>query len=154
MTGDRRMMPALFLLFFWRNGQAKYRELTFTSYVDAAGAFGVWQVQCFAGFATIDLRIGSPGLFDAAALLLDSVGGVEPTLQMTAAELAFLVLLVAGALARLLDFDFMVRKLLQSVRDCGFNGCQRDVPLCHMEWRALENGLCEFILLDGRRGDR
>src|ERR1700751_4781717 len=129
------MMPALFLLFFWRNGQAKYRELTFTSYVDAAGAFGVWQVQCFAGFATIDLRIGSPGLFDAAALLLDSVGGVEPTLQMTAAELAF-----------------MVRKLLQSVRDCGFTGCQRDVPLCHMEWRALENGLSEFILLDGRRG--
>jgi hypothetical protein len=93
------------LLFFWRNGQPKYRKLTFTSYVGAARALRIGQVERPANFAAIDLRIATPGFFDAAAFLLDSI----------------------GALAGLLDFDFMVGKLLQGVRNRGFTGCQREV---------------------------
>src|ERR1700758_5458008 len=125
-TGDYQL-----LLFFWRNGQPKYRKLTFTSYVGAARALRIGQVERPANFAAIDLRIATPRFFDAAALLLERIGGVKPALQMATAKLAFLVFFVAGALARLLDFDFMVRKLLQSMRDCGFTSCQREVPLFH-----------------------
>src|ERR1700758_751293 len=121
-TGDYQL-----LLFFWRNGQPKYRKLTFTSYVGAARALRIGQVERPANFAAIDLRIATPGFFDAAAFLLERIGGVEPALQMAAAELAFLVFFVAGALARLLDFDFMVGKLLQGVRNRAFTGCQREV---------------------------
>jgi hypothetical protein len=43
---------------------------------------------------------------------------------VTAAEFSLVVLFVAGALAGLLDLDFVVGELLNSVRDRGFASCQ------------------------------
>jgi hypothetical protein len=141
-TGDYQL-----LLFFRRNGQPKYRKLTFTSYVGAARALRIGQVQRPANFAAINLRIATPRFFDAAAFLLERIGGVKPALQMATAKLAFLVFFVAGALARLLDFDFMVGKLLQSVRDYGFTSCQRDV-LSFERSGVREFGPSQVILLE------
>jgi hypothetical protein len=59
----------------------------------------------------VDLGIFSPGLFGVAAGLLLHVFRVEPALEMAAAELALGVLLVTGALSRLLDLDLVPGKL-------------------------------------------
>src|SRR5205085_3728769 len=59
----------------------------------------------------IDFPIGAPGLFRVATFPFENVCGVEPALQMSAAEFAFFVFFVAGALAGLLDFYFVARKL-------------------------------------------
>src|ERR1700758_1390148 len=142
-TGDYQL-----LLFFWRNGQPKYRKLTFTSYVGAARALRIGQVERPANFAAIDLRIATPGFLDAAAFLLERIGGVKPALQMATAKLAFLVFFVAGALARLLDFDFMVGKLLQGVRNRGFTGCQREV-LSFTQCGGLEFGPRGYFTVNG-----
>ena len=53
--------------------------------------------------AAVDFGVFAPGFLCVATGLLNHVRSVEPTLQMSAAELAFLVLLVAGALSRFLD---------------------------------------------------
>src|SRR5579862_1039351 len=65
--------------------------------------------------ATIDFRVRSPGLFGVAAGALDDVRAIKPAFQMSAARLAFIVLLITGALARLFNFDFMMRKLRRSL---------------------------------------
>lgn len=68
----------------------------------------------------INLGIAAPGFFYIAALLLQDVSGVKPALEVPAAELSLGVLLVAGALSRLLEFDLVMRKLRSSERrSCG-----------------------------------
>src|SRR5580658_420262 len=81
-------------------------------------------------FAAVDLGVRSPGFFGVAAGLLDDVGRVEPAFQMAAAELAFFVFLVTGALPGLFDFDFMMRKLSWSLRarSCDFASSQSAYP--------------------------
>src|ERR1700730_1304049 len=76
----------------------------------------IWQVERLTVLATIDFGVGSPGLFRIAASLFENVRGIEPALQMPAAEFALLIVLVAGALPRLLDFDLMVGKLRNILR--------------------------------------
>ena len=66
-------------------------------------------------FAAVDLGVRSPCFFCVAALSLDGIGRIEPALQVTAAELALIVLLVAGALPNFLDLDSMMRKLRWSL---------------------------------------
>jgi hypothetical protein len=66
--------------------------------------------------AAVDFGVLAPGLFRVATGLLDHVRSVEPALQMSATELAFLVLLVAGTLSRFLDLDLVMRKLGRSLR--------------------------------------
>src|SRR6266516_6421756 len=79
---------------------------------------------------TIDFRVRPVGLLDVAALSLDHVSLVRPKLQVPAAELAFLVFLVAGALPSLLDLDLVVGKLWNIVRAGSdhFTSCQRTYP--------------------------
>ena len=80
--------------------------------------------------ATVDFGVLAPGFFRVATGLLNHIRSVEPALQMSAAELAFLVLLVAGALSRLLNLDLVMRKLRRSlpVRSGHFARRQRTYP--------------------------
>jgi len=77
-------------------------------------------------FAAIDFGIAAPGLLHIAASLLQQIGGVEPALEMAATELAFLILLVAGALSWFLDFDFVIGELRGS-RCARSYGCGQKV---------------------------
>ncbi len=90
---------------FSRNRQPEHRRLSGAGNVDATRFLGTGQVERLAMLTAIDLGIFSPGLFGIAAGLLLHVFRVEPALEMTAAELALGVLLIAGALPRLLDLD-------------------------------------------------
>src|ERR1039457_3354186 len=105
-----------FLFFLRRNRQPKNRKLALSRYVHPTRIFGTRQVERLAKFAAIHFGVRSPRFLHAAALLLKHIGGVEPAFQMSAAELAFFVFLVAGALARFLDLDFVIRKLRNRVR--------------------------------------
>ncbi len=67
--------------------------------------------------AAIHFGIRAPGLFGIAASLFDDIRGVKPSLEMAAAEFSLGVFFIAGALPRLLEFHFVVRKLRGS--DCG-----------------------------------
>ena len=66
--------------------------------------------------AAVDFGILAPGFFRVATGLLNHIRSVEPALQMSAAELAFLIPLVAGTLSRLLNLDLVMRKLRRSLR--------------------------------------
>jgi hypothetical protein len=77
-------------------------------------------------FTAIDFGIASPSLLHIAASLLQDISSVEPVLEMAATELAFFVLLVAGALSWLLDFDFVIGKLRGS-RCARSYGCGQKV---------------------------
>jgi len=81
-------------------------------------------------FAAIDFGIASPSLLHITASLLQHIGGIEPALEMPATELAFLVLLVAGPLSRLLDFDLVVGELRGSLCARGYGSAsgQRIYP--------------------------
>src|SRR5712671_5992707 len=103
------MFPSQLLPFL--RDKPKYRKLPGTGDVHAALVFGAGQIECLTEFATINFPVGPPCLLNAAALLLEHVGGVEPALQVSAAEFALVVCFVAGALTRLLDLDLMVGKL-------------------------------------------
>src|SRR5580700_5297712 len=64
--------------------------------------------------AAIHFGIWPPSLLHIAAGLLHHVAGVGPALEMSAAKLALGVFLIAGTLPRLLDFHFVMWKLLRS----------------------------------------
>src|SRR5579862_202492 len=80
------------------------------------GVDGIRQIQSLAMLAAVNFRVASPGFFRVAASFFNHVFRIEPAFQMAAAEFALLVFLIAGALTRLLDFDFMMRKLRRSLR--------------------------------------
>src|SRR5271156_4867947 len=88
-------------------------------------------------FAAIDFGVLAPGFFNVAAGLLGGVGGVEPSLQVAAAEFSFFVFFVAGALSGLLDLHLVVRKLRNILcADSGhFAGRQETYP----SFEAVEN---------------
>src|ERR1700720_3505165 len=102
----------LFLL--RRDRQSEHRKLPLTGDVQTAGRFRIGQIQRLAMLAAINFRIRAPSLRYIAACLFHNVGHVIPAFEMSAAEFAFGIRLIAGALARFLDFDFVMGKLLQS----------------------------------------
>ena len=99
--------------------QSKHRDLPLPGNIHPAQIFRVGQVQSLAIFAAIDLGILTPGLLYVATSLLDNVCHVVPALEMAAAELAFVILLIAGALADFLNLYFMMRELLGSLYHFG-----------------------------------
>src|SRR5438034_2156873 len=118
----------LFLL--GRDRQPKHRELPFSGHVQSARRLRVREIQRLAMLAAVHFRILSPSLRHIAARLFDGVGHVIPAFEMSAAEFAFGIQLIAGALSRFLDFDFVMRKLLQSDvgGPAGFSCGQRSYP--------------------------
>ena len=80
--------------------------------------------------AAVDLGVFAPSFLCVATGLFDHIRGVEPALQMSAAELPFFVLLVAGTLSRLLNLDLVMRKLRRSLcaRSGHFARRQRTYP--------------------------
>src|SRR5215467_1054375 len=99
------------LLFLRRNGQAEHGKLPGSGDVHPTRILWIGQVQRMAEFAAIDFPVWAPGFLDVPALPLEHIGGVEPALQVPAAELALFVFFIAGTLARLLDLDFVVGEL-------------------------------------------
>ena len=66
--------------------------------------------------AAVDFGVLAPRFLGVATGLFDHVRSIEPALQVSAAELAFLVLLVAGPLSRFLNLDLVLWKLRRSSR--------------------------------------
>jgi hypothetical protein len=129
-------------LLLGRDCQAEYRGLSLASHIQPANSVRVGQVERLAVLAAIDFRIRSPGLFGITASLLEHIRGVEPALQMSAAELALGVSLVTGALPWLLDFYFVMWELRWS--GCGFaRGQEKSSSL-----RQSAAGFTSFILLE------
>jgi len=114
-----------------RQRQPEHRNLSLSG--DVHHCFGgIRQIERLAVLAAIDFGIAAPGFFRVAAGLFQHIGGVEPALQMAAARFAFFVFFVAGALPRLLDFDFMMRELRHGCRSCtaNFAGRQSGILRC------------------------
>src|SRR5216683_7269091 len=103
------------LFFFRRQSQAEHGNPAFPGNIDFR-VFRTGQIQRLAMLAAVDFGILAPRFLSVATGLLDHIRSVEPALQMSAAELAFLVLLVAGTLSRLLNLDLVMRKLRRSLR--------------------------------------
>jgi len=77
---------------------------------------------------TIDFGIRTVGLRDVAAAVLDSIGPIEPALQVAAAKFPFLVWLIAGTLQALLDFDLVMKQLGDGLRlGIAAHGCDRNL---------------------------
>lgn len=115
----------LLLSLRWHS-QPENRNLSRPSHIQPARVLGIRQIKCLAMFAAIDLSISSPSLLHVAASLFQHIGRIEPVLEMPAAELAFLVLLIASPLSRLLDFHLVVSELRRSLRARGY-GCSQKV---------------------------
>jgi hypothetical protein len=114
---------------FPRQSQSEHRSLSRPSHIQATGLGRIGQVERLAMLATIYFSVRSPGLFYIAASLLHDVTSVGPALQMPAAELAFGVFLIAGALSLLFDFHFVMGELLRTRRGGSGLCCgQRSYP--------------------------
>jgi len=137
------------LLLFRRQGQPEHRNHSLPGNIHL-GFRWIRQIKRLAVFAAVDFRIPSPGFFGVAAGLLDHVSPVGPALQMAAAELAFLVLLVAGALPVLFDLDLVMGKLRRSLRARSghFASRQRTYPRSRGA-RAAGFGPTNVIVLEG-----
>ena len=109
-------------LLLWRHRQPENRNLARSSNIKTTRLLGIRQIKCLAMFATIDFGIAAPSFFDIPAGLLQDIGSVEPAFEMTAAKLAFFVLLVASPLSRFLNFDFVLGKLRRSLHARAY-GC-------------------------------
>src|SRR6266550_781325 len=118
----------LFLLGRYR--EAEHRELPLARDVQTDWRFRVRKVQRLAMLAAVHFSILSPSLRHVAARLFDRVGHVIPAFEMSAAEFAFGIELIAGALSRFLDSDFVMGKLLESDvgGPAGFGCGQRSCP--------------------------
>jgi hypothetical protein len=117
-------------LLFRRNCQPKNRNLPRPRHIQTTRFFRIRQIKCLAMFAAIDFGIASPSLLHIPASLLQHIGRIEPAFEMPAAELAFLILLVASPLSRLLDFDLVLGELRRSLcpRDYDSASGQRIYP--------------------------
>jgi len=114
------------LLSLRRHRQPENRNLPRPGHIQTTRLLRIWQIKRLAMLAAINFRIAPPSLLYIAASLLEHIGGIEPALEMPAAKLALLVLLVASPLSRLLDFDLVVRELRRSQRARGY-GCRQKV---------------------------
>src|ERR1700681_4928939 len=108
-----------FLFILRRNNKTENRILSGARDVHSTRVFGVGQVERLTKFAAIHFGVRSPGFLHVTAFLFEHVGGVEPAFQVSSAELALFVFLVAGTLSRFLDLDFVVGKLRNRARDGG-----------------------------------
>src|ERR1700730_68394 len=116
---NTRDLASLRFLFFLRgNNKTENRILSGARDVHPARILGTRQVERLTEFAAINFGVGSPGFLHITAFLFEDVGGVEPAFQVSAAELALLVFLVAGTLARLLHLNCVLGKLRNRARDC------------------------------------
>jgi len=113
-------------LLFRRHRQPKNRNLPRPRHIQSTRLFRIRQIKCLAMFAAIDFGIASPSLLHIPASLLEHIGCVEPAFEMPAAELAFLILLVASPLPRLLDFDLVLGELRRSLCPRGY-ACRQKV---------------------------
>ena len=86
----------------------------------------------------IDFSITTPSFLRIAASLLQDVGRVEPTLEVSAAELAFLVLLIASPLSRLLDFHLVIGELRRSLRARRYGRSQKVHPRSSGSGRGVQ----------------
>src|ERR1041384_2832342 len=99
------------LRFLRRQREAKIGDLSAAGDIDSARVIGVRQVERLAVLTAIDLSIFAPSLLDVATRLLDHIRRIEPALQMAAAQLSLLVLLIAGTLQGLLQLHLVLGKL-------------------------------------------
>lgn len=113
-------------LLLWRHRQPENRNLARSSNIKATRLLGIRQIERLTMLAAIDFRIAAPSLLHITTGLLQDIGSVKPAFEMTAAKLAFFVLLVASPLSRLLNFDFVLGKLRRSLRARGY-GCGQKV---------------------------
>src|SRR3979411_1467732 len=81
--------------------------------------------------AAVDLGIRTPRLLRVPAGLLQYVNGIEPPLQVPAAELTLFIFLVARTLPCLLDLDLMMRKLRRSFGSRGRDFARRQWTYPH-----------------------
>ena len=99
--------------------------------------------------AAVDFGVLAPGFFRVATGLLNHIRSVEPALQMSAAELAFLVLLVAGTLSRFLNLDLVMRKLGRSLRIRSGHFARRQRTYPHSRGASAAGvGLTSVIVLE------
>ena len=117
------------LFFFRRQSQAEHGNPAFPGNIDFR-VFRTGQIQRLAMLAAVHFSILSPSLRHVAARLFDRVGHVIPAFEMSAAEFAFGIQLIAGALSRFLDFDFVMGKLVgcNACGPAGFGCGQRSCP--------------------------
>ena len=105
-------------------------------------------MQRLAMLAVVDFGVFAPGFLGVTTGLLNHVRSVEPTLQMSAAELAFLVLLVAGALSRFLDLDLVMRTLRSRLGVRGSYFARRQIIHSHSRGASAAGvGLTSAIVL-------
>ena len=138
------------LLAFAGNGQAKNRKLPRPGYIHAVRFIRIRQVECLAVLTPINFRLISPGLTHVAAGLFDDVVGVKPMFKMPAAELTLCVFLVAGALARLLILDLMIRQLRGRRNFCGV-GCRQWSDLLSLRPASLSRQAGVILLENQER---
>src|SRR5260370_30053087 len=98
----------LALFFFRRQSQTEHGNPAFPGNIDFR-VFRTGQIQRLAMFAAVDFGVPAPSFLGVATGPLTHIRSVEPALQMSAAELAFLVLLVAGTLSGLLNLHLTLR---------------------------------------------
>jgi hypothetical protein len=114
--------------FLRRQRQPKNRDLSRASDVQTTRLLGMRQVKRFTMFTAIDFGISSPGPLHIAANLFQDVCNVKPALEMAAAELPFLILLVASTLSRFLGFNLVVRELRRTLRPRTYGSGQKVHP--------------------------
>ena len=110
-----KLLVFVALFFLRRQGQTKHGNPAFPGNIDFC-VFRAGQIQRLAMLAAVDFGVLAPSFLGVTTGLFDYIRSVEPTLQMSAAELAFLVLLVAGTLSHFLNLDLVLWKLRRSLR--------------------------------------
>src|SRR6266849_9033611 len=110
-TRQAASLRFLFVLRFFvlrGNNKTENRILPGPRDVHPTRILRTWQVERLTKFAAIHFGVRSPGFLHITAFLFEHVGGIEPAFQVSAAELALFVFLVAGTLSRPLDLYFVV----------------------------------------------
>ena len=147
-----------FSLLLRRNCQPKNRNLPRPRHIQTTRLFRIRQIKCLAMFAAIDFCIASPSLLHISASLLEHIGCVEPAFEMPTAKLAFLILLVASPLSRLLDFDLVLGELRRSLCPRGYACRQKVHPSssgsCRRQIELRTSHSTRSLLPDARSAER
>jgi hypothetical protein len=117
-----------FVLLLRRHCQPENRNLSRPRHIQTTRLLRIRQIKRLAMFAAIDFGIAPPRLLHIPARLLEHIGCVEPAFEMPTTELAFLILLIAGPLSRLLDFDLVLGELRSSLCARRYGGRQKVHP--------------------------
>src|SRR5579863_9920285 len=147
-----------FSLLLRRNCQPKNRNLPRPRHIQTTRLFRIRQIKCLAMFAAIDFGIASPSLLHISASLLEHIGCVKPAFEMPTAKLAFLILLVASPLSRLLDFDLVLGELRRSLCPRGYACRQKVHPSssgsCRRQIELRTSHSTRSLLPDARSPER